>query len=113
LPGRGCAFAAPWERPLPSSFIALILTEVRPEWVEKLAGTFAQAACARGCTITRADNRILLFELPKPESVLYVLPALSPGQLPSYNGSAVPVRRNLSQDKSDLLDPSLALGGTP
>ena len=113
MPGRGCAFAAPWERPLPSSFIALILTEVRPEWVEKLAGTFAQAACARGCTITCADYGTLLIELPKPEGERYVLPAPGPGQLPSYNCSAVPVRRNLSQDKTDLPDPALASWGTP
>ena len=62
-----------------------------PKRVEKRAGNCAQAAYARGCTISRADNGTLLIELPKPESERYSLPALSPGHLPNYRSSAVPV----------------------
>jgi DNA segregation ATPase FtsK/SpoIIIE, S-DNA-T family len=65
--------------------------DVPPERVEKLAGSFAQAAHARQCTITRADNGTLLIELPKPESERRILPALSPTELPTYSSSAVPV----------------------
>jgi hypothetical protein len=65
--------------------------DVLPERVEKLAGAFAQAAYARQCTITRADNGTLLIELPKPESERRILPALSPAELPTYSSSAVPV----------------------
>jgi FtsK/SpoIIIE family len=83
-------FRCPMGFASPSLFIAQIMTEVRPERVEKLAGAFAQAAYARQCTITRADNGTLLIELPKPESERYPLPALGPTELPTYS-SVVPV----------------------
>jgi FtsK/SpoIIIE family len=84
-------FRCPMGFASPSLFIAQIMTEVRPERVENLAGAFAQAAYTRQCTITRADNGTLLIELPKPEGERRILPALSPAQLPAYKSSAVPV----------------------
>jgi DNA segregation ATPase FtsK/SpoIIIE, S-DNA-T family len=80
--------------------------DVPPERIEKLAGAFAQAAYARECTITRADNGTLLIELPKPESERYPLPALNPSALPTYKSSAVPIGITPSGDTAwlDLAD---------
>src|SRR5512135_113277 len=51
--------------------------DVAPERIERLAGTFAQAAYVTDCTVARADNGTLLIEIPKAEEDRYVLRAPS------------------------------------
>jgi DNA segregation ATPase FtsK/SpoIIIE, S-DNA-T family len=65
--------------------------DVAPERIERLAGTFAQAAYVTDCHIERADNGTLLIELAKPEEERYVLPAPGPGDLPVPRSTAVPI----------------------
>jgi DNA segregation ATPase FtsK/SpoIIIE, S-DNA-T family len=65
--------------------------DVAPERIERLAGTFAQAAYVTDCHIERADHGTLLIELAKPEDERYVLPAPSPAELPVRRSTAVPI----------------------
>jgi S-DNA-T family DNA segregation ATPase FtsK/SpoIIIE len=65
--------------------------DVAPERIERLAGTFAQAAYVTDCSVARADSGTLLIELPKPPDECYVLQAAAPADLPTHKGSAVPI----------------------
>ncbi len=65
--------------------------DVAPERIERLAGTFAQAAYVTDCTVERSDNGTLLIELAKAEEERYVLPAPGLSELPAGRSSSVPI----------------------